>query len=208
MKYIQFFIMSIALMSSMPLFSLDNWFSWFDSGKRGLEKQEYRSSYSGRKDVGAKDLFEAIDAENVDQVKTLLQRKRIDPNVMYNKTTALLQAIALPDKKIAKQIVTLLLEHGADPNIADEFGMLPLVYAQYVEKRKIVRLLLQHGATVVAHKVLREEPGLKGKCPYKKEVKELAKEFYFVPEEEEEDWTMIEKPETEEEEWQMLRSKL
>lgn len=178
--------MSVVLISSVPLFS---------------------AYYSGRRDIGSQELFDAIDNEDVTQVASLLKR-RIDPNVMRKGKTALLQAIALPDEKVAKQIVGLLLEYGVDPNISDDSGMTPLVFARYVEKPQIVLLLLQHGATVTGHKTLREEKARNGKCPYEKALKKLAKEFYFVPEEEEEEWTFVEKPETAEEEWEILRSKL
>lgn len=187
MKFIKYIMIGILFTSAMPTFT-------------------FFSGFSGRQNVGAEELFNAIDNEDVKEVEKLLKNKRIDPNVERKGKTALLQAIALPDEETAKKIVTLLLDYNVDPNISDDSGMTPLVFARYVQKPQIVLILLQHGAMVTGHKLLRRE-SRKKECPYEKALRKLEKEFYVIPKEKEE-WTLIEPEPTQEEEWEMLRSKL
>jgi ankyrin repeat protein len=160
------------------------------------------SFYSGRKDIGKEELFAAIDNSDAEAVKSLLER-RIDPNIFKNGKSALLTAIGLHDN--GYHVVEALLEYGADLNASDDSGMTPLVFAHYLNKPDIVLLLLQHGAEVTPEKTLREEKKHKIKCPYEKALKKLEKEFLVVPEEEEEEWTIIPNPD---DEWEILKSYL
>jgi ankyrin repeat protein len=43
-------------------------------------------------------------------------------------------------------VVKLLLERGADPNVKDDDGKTPLHYAAWKGHHKVVELLLEHGA--------------------------------------------------------------
>lgn len=60
--------------------------------------------------------------------------------------TALLEAIILGDGGPAHtEIVRLLLAHGADPNLADAQGVMPLAHAERRSQRTIAQLLLGAG---------------------------------------------------------------
>jgi ankyrin repeat protein len=56
------------------------------------------------------------------------------------------------------EIVKLLLEHGADPNIRDMYGETPLHDAAYWGHADVVKLLLEHGADLSAKNKYGETP--------------------------------------------------
>ena len=45
-------------------------------------------------------------------------------------------------------VTEYLLENGANPNLADKFGVTPLIAATRKGQRDVVAVLLQHGADV------------------------------------------------------------
>ena len=47
-------------------------------------------------------------------------------------------------------LTRLLLEHGADPNVPDNSGGMPLHFAASSGSRRVVKLLLAHGAKINA----------------------------------------------------------
>ena len=47
-------------------------------------------------------------------------------------------------------VTQYLLENGANPNLADKFGVTPLIAATRKGQRDVVTVLLQHGADVNA----------------------------------------------------------
>ena len=47
-------------------------------------------------------------------------------------------------------VTEYLLENGANPNLADKFGVTPLIAATRKGQRDVVVVLLQHGADVNA----------------------------------------------------------
>lgn len=57
-----------------------------------------------------------------------------------------LQAAVSSRWKQCEQVVSLLLEHGADPNLSDGFGLPPLHEAAYLGSANMVTWLLEHGA--------------------------------------------------------------
>lgn len=65
-------------------------------------------------------------------------------NLNYNSSngTALAAASVKGDNDMAK----ILLEHGADPNLADPNGMTPLVYAVQFQNKELVALLVKYKA--------------------------------------------------------------
>lgn len=97
---------------------------------------------------GGTALIPASEHGHVEVVKELLTRTDIDVNHVNNLGwTALLEAIILGNGSAAhKKVVELLIEHGADVNIADKHGVSPLKHAQDKRYKDIADILVQAGA--------------------------------------------------------------
>ena len=83
---------------------------------------------------------------NFDYVRILLEKFHVDPNIknVEGGNTALIFTTNCGYYNIAK----LLLDHGADPNIQNEYGYTALIYTSLHGYLDIVKLLLEHGADV------------------------------------------------------------
>ncbi|GBF72947.1 hypothetical protein PA598K_01226 [Paenibacillus sp. 598K] len=81
---------------------------------------------------GGTALIPAADRGHVEVVQYLLEQSDVDIDHINNLGwTALLEAVILGDGGERHQtIVKLLLDHGADPSIADREGVTPLAHAQ------------------------------------------------------------------------------
>ncbi len=97
---------------------------------------------------GGTALIPAAERGHVEVTLELLARTDIDVNHVNNLGwTALLEAIVLSDGGPRHQrIVQLLVEHGADVNIADRNGVTPLAHARARGYRPIEAVLLKAGA--------------------------------------------------------------
>ena len=82
-------------------------------------------------------------------MRYLLEESDVDVDHVNNLGwTGLLEAIILADGGAAHQeIVRLLLEHGADPELADREGVTPLAHARAKGQMEIAGLLVAGGAT-------------------------------------------------------------
>ncbi len=97
---------------------------------------------------GGTALIPAAERGHVDTVRTLLRAGVAVDHVNRLHWTALLEAILLGDGGPRHvQIVQLLLEAGADPQLADGDGTTPLAHARQRGYTAIETLLRQHGAT-------------------------------------------------------------
>ena len=94
---------------------------------------------------GGTALIPACERGHVEVVKELLTRTDVDVNHVNNLGwTALLEAIILSaGGPRHQQIVPLLLDHGADVNIADNDGVTPLQHARRRGFREIEQMLLR-----------------------------------------------------------------
>lgn len=94
-------------------------------------------------------LIPACERGHIDMVRWLLAETSIDVNhVNRLGWTGLLEAIILSDGGPAHQeIVDILIEHGADPDLADGEGVTPLAHARQRGYTAIARTLIAAGAT-------------------------------------------------------------
>ncbi len=97
---------------------------------------------------GGISIIPASERGHVEIVRELLTRTDINVNHVNNLGwTALLEAIILSNGgKAHQQIVQLLVDHGADVNLADRDGVTPLQHARERGFTEIERILLQAGA--------------------------------------------------------------
>ncbi|WP_028777521.1 ankyrin repeat domain-containing protein [Shimazuella kribbensis] len=97
---------------------------------------------------GGTALIPASEHGYVDVVRELLTRTKINVNHINNLGwTALLEAIILNDgNKQQQQTVQLLIDHGADVNLADQEGVTPLQHARDKGYMEIVKILQNAGA--------------------------------------------------------------
>jgi hypothetical protein len=93
-------------------------------------------------------IIPAAERGHVEVMRFLLEHTDSNVNHVNNLGwTALLEAVILADGGPRHQeIVRLLLEHGADPAIADHDGVTPLAHARRMGFKEIEKLLVAGGA--------------------------------------------------------------
>ena len=97
---------------------------------------------------GGVSLIPAAERGHVEVVRELLTRSDVEVNHINNLGwTALLEAVILGEGKVAhQQIVQLLVDHGADVQIADKDGVTPLQHARRRGFTEIANTLAKAGA--------------------------------------------------------------
>ncbi|MEI6558263.1 MAG: ankyrin repeat domain-containing protein [Rhodospirillaceae bacterium] len=103
-------------------------------------------------------LSQAIHDGDIAAMKSVLADLAVNPNDADEGTTPLIWACQYGSEKF----VQLLLEAGADPNLADEEGETPLHVAAFGGYEECVRLLLFHGACVDARTDIGKTPLMNG----------------------------------------------
>jgi len=96
------------------------------------------------RDADADSLFDAVAAGDLAEVKRLVVGCGVDPNVREDDYGATPLHVAA--EYGYSEIVEVLLEHGAAPNIREKYGDTPLHYAATFGNSKVVEVLLEHGA--------------------------------------------------------------
>lgn len=90
------------------------------------------------------DMIDAVSAKNTNAVKKMLAQKVSPDSVGLSKRSALSVAVGSGDFEMVK----LLVDAGAHPNVLDDEGKTPLSYAVFSENRMLIDYLLLHGADV------------------------------------------------------------
>ncbi len=127
--------------------------AYLHAGARGLDgilalTLSHGADLSSTNRYGGTALIPAAERGHVTTVRMLLRAGVAVDHVNRLQWTALLEAILLGDGGPRHtQIVQLLLEAGADPELADGEGVTPLAHARQRGFAAIETLLRQHGAT-------------------------------------------------------------
>ncbi|EJR46502.1 hypothetical protein IIM_04640 [Bacillus cereus VD107] len=105
---------------------------------------------------GGTALTSASERGHVEVVKELLEHTDIDVNYKNNRGgTALLEAIVLGNgSENHKKVIQMLIEHGADVNMANSEGTTPLQYAEKRGFKDIANMLRLAGA----NEVIQQQP--------------------------------------------------
>jgi ankyrin repeat protein len=90
-------------------------------------------------------LYNASKHCNTDVVRILLNFKDIDVNA---KSVAGETPLYVASKYDCGEVITLLLQNGANPNLADDFGHTPLHAASSINSQDAVDILLENGTDI------------------------------------------------------------
>ncbi len=92
-------------------------------------------------------LFQLVRAGDAARLKGLFERGFDAPNIRDGKGNTLLM---LASYNSQLEMTRVLLEHGGDPQIANDMGQIPLAGAAFKGDAEMTRLLIEHGADVNA----------------------------------------------------------
>src|SRR5258706_2281483 len=103
----------------------------------------YKPDVSIRNGYGGNALIPAAEKGHVHTVKFLLEKTNVDVNfINHLGWTALLEVVIYgQDNEKYQEIVRLLLQHGAKPDLSDKDGVTPLEHAQRRALAMIIPLL-------------------------------------------------------------------
>ena len=97
---------------------------------------------------------------NIDLLNYLIKKKDVDINIKNNdgnEETALMYASMYSTKGLPIEIIKILLDNNADPNLQNRFGETALMYAiessnmvssNRISTIKVIKLLLENGADI------------------------------------------------------------
>lgn len=92
-------------------------------------------------------LFQLARSGDAARLKGLFERGFDAPNIRDGKGNSLLMLASYNGQLDATRV---LLEHGGDPQLANDMGQIPLAGAAFKGDAAIARLLIEHGAEVNA----------------------------------------------------------
>ena len=97
--------------------------------------------------VNPEDFFKAVKDNEIAKVKDYLSK---DPTLTKAVTTDFLKetALAITSFNGNKEIVEMLLQKGADPNVYDDMGIAPIIGAARQNRAEIIELLIKNKADV------------------------------------------------------------
>lgn len=92
-------------------------------------------------------LFQLVRAGDAARLKGLFERGFDAPNIRDGKGNSLLMLASYNGQLDATRV---LLEHGGDPQLANDMGQIPLAGAAFKGNTEMTRLLIEYGADVNA----------------------------------------------------------
>lgn len=92
-------------------------------------------------------LFQLVRSSDAARMRGLFEKGFDAPNIRDGKGNTLLMLASYNEQL---EMTRVLLEHGADPQIANDMGQIPLAGAAFKGNAEMVRLLIEHGADVNA----------------------------------------------------------
>jgi len=93
------------------------------------------------------ELFQLVRAGDAPRLKGLFERGFDAPNIRDGKGNSLLMLASYNGQL---ETTRVLLEHGGDPQLANDMGQIPLAGAAFKGNTEMTRLLIEHGADVNA----------------------------------------------------------
>ncbi len=92
-------------------------------------------------------LFQLVRSGDAARLRGLFERGFDAPNIQDGKGNSLLMLASYNGQL---ETTRVLLEHGGDPQIANDMGQIPLAGAAFKGNVEMARLLIEHGADVNA----------------------------------------------------------
>jgi ankyrin repeat protein len=100
-----------------------------------------------RQDAGASDLIRAVYSADLQRVRWLLDHGVEAGAGNLSGFTPLMRAVTVPQQMVDPEVIELLLERGADPNVRFTDGKTILDAAEANRlPRQVIRMLVRHGA--------------------------------------------------------------
>jgi ankyrin repeat protein len=92
-------------------------------------------------------LFQLVRSGDAERLKKLFERGFNAPNIRDGKGNSLLMLASYNGQL---EMTRVLLEHGADAQLANDMGQIPLAGAAFKGDTEMAKLLIEHGADVNA----------------------------------------------------------
>lgn len=92
-------------------------------------------------------LFRLVRTSDAERMRGLFEKGFDAPNIRDGKGNTLLMLASYNGQV---EMTRVLLEHGADPQIANDMGQIPLAGAAFKGNAAMTKLLIEHGADVNA----------------------------------------------------------
>lgn len=118
-----------------------------------MSEENLDSAQAGAPEIDAEtyemiqQLFQLVRSDDAARLKRLFERGFNAPNVCDGKGNSLLMLASYNGQL---ETTRVLLEHGGDPQLANDMGQIPLAGAAFKGDMEMTRLLIEHGADVNA----------------------------------------------------------
>ena len=121
----------------------------FSCGKKADDKttDDKKTDQKVTEKINPEDFVKAVKDNDIAKVKDYLSK---DPTLIKAVTTDFLKetALAIAAFDGYKEIVDMLLQKGADPNVFDDMGVAPIIGASRTNRAEIIEMLIKNKANV------------------------------------------------------------